>query len=112
MQTIQTAINVGSVAAQVVVPARLPSSNNLALRDLGNIGRVYFEIQSYGPPDYSANPTFWVAFGKAAVVGGSGSFQMVVGAVFSWSDYECPQGYISIISESGTALGMITESLA
>lgn len=119
MQTKATAISVGT-AAVTVVPARSPASPNTPLGALSNSGRLNLVIQSFGAPDYSNNPTFWIAFGQTAVVGGVGSYQLTTGGVWERGALAteinslgsvCPQEYISIVAESGTALGSIIEIL-
>jgi hypothetical protein len=112
MSTIHHTISVGSGAAAIVVPANLTGT------------RLALWIQSYGAPDYAANPTLWAAFGQAAVAGGAGSWQITAGGVYVWGAASlfspsgarpssiCPNEYVSIISQSGTVVGAIIEELS
>lgn len=119
MSTVHTAISVGTTAV-TVVPARPSFSYNAPLNPLKNNSRLVLKIQSYGSPEYPSNPTFWVAFGQTAVVGGAGSIQVVTGDSQEWGipsptgnpvSSACPQGYISIVGQSGTAVGAVIEEL-
>lgn len=104
--TKQTAISAGSVTPQTI-PV--------------NYNRRQLWIQSYGAPEQSSNPTMWVAFGVPATAGTNGEIQIVGGAMFVWGagdSYQrgastefsvCPGEYISIIAQSGTAVGMVQE---
>lgn len=103
MATIQTPINVGTTAVQVV----------------GGRARRGLWIQSYSTGDFGGNASMFVAFGKVATAGSGGELEITAGGVYVFGASGsvltfgelpvCPTEYISIITISGTALGAITE---
>lgn len=99
------------------------TATNVASTPVGpNAARRWLKVQVYSTADVPANVTAWVDHsGKAAVA--QQCFQVIAGGLFEWGVLNprefthgmnlvnCPTGPISVITSSGSSIGIIEEGI-
>jgi hypothetical protein len=74
--------------------------------------RTFLFIYNYATQDYGSNQTMWVAFGAICSTGSHGELEVLPGGSFvyggqrslNWAQ-NVPQGFVTICTSSGTAVG-------